>query len=799
MQQTKTLYEMWLWPEPNYTAMAASDASPHVPTLRWWRTAASSLIDAAALPSTAVDADPELISLRQSPLETFAVALEKALTSGPVCLSLAAGLPQFWFEFPWERLRLRGSTLTGRLVVVRRRLLTAEPPIFPEVGRVMVLDLWPPREIEQPFCNLANPATSIFVNRGAAARYAAQSSRDLNGLSALVVIAHGGEKPEAPFLDEQGRPWALPAGCSLPPLIVLLACGNRDGNLLEYASSLLEAGARTVLAPLGKLSAPSAAKALHGLLNAWQAGRPVAEALAAIAMADDSGHGARRLCLVGDPMLRVAACPTPWELPRQSLIQAVRAVLAVETVEKPDNPGDNGTLAALLERITLEAFQEDGERVWDGVQPAKGVRKRLREALALRLDGDQTQAKVLLHTLWQIQKDLSPLTRAWIVPLMHHLAESHNHTLLPGIEALRHAHDGNLPDGAAQRHGWAIGFYREGRYAQALHELGEGVSFLTITPDIEAAESLGLLVNCLIDLDLPDLIVGPMEQLTQATRGSSMEAAAQRFRLLDRRARLALRKGQPRAALVHFQRKRTEAPNHGEDGRRELAWLLYVAAWHEPLGEATTKLANEVLALLSDPAATTTAREQEKGNSNFSYLLRALGVYTWRTATAAGESDVGASTAACLVAHFSLLRQRLVVGDPGPFAMTLGYLLLYARTRSSAALGFNDAFLTSVWEEVRAALKDREYLLELAALQYLFKEDASTSLDDFQQMRAQAVAKLANFPSWVWKGMSLPLDFSATVERRANEERVLLWNIGPFAMTDNERVMKLVQQGLLPL
>jgi hypothetical protein len=236
---------------------------------------------------------------------------------------------------------------------------------------------------------------------------------------------------------------------------VLLACGDRDGNLLEYAAGLLEAGARTVLAPLGQLSAPRAAEALRGLLSAWQAGQPVAEALAAAAMADDSGHGARRLCLVGDPTLRVAACPTPRELPRQSLIQAVRTALAVATVEKPgDTSSNSGTLAALLERLTLEAFQGDGERVWDGEKPAKGVRKRLREDLALRYDfSGNAPARVLLHALLQIQADLPPLTRAWIVPLAHYLAEGHDQPLLSFIEALRHAPGGNLPDGAAQRHG----------------------------------------------------------------------------------------------------------------------------------------------------------------------------------------------------------------------------------------------------------------------------------------------------------------------------------------------------------
>lgn len=98
--------------------------------------------------------------------------------------------------------------------------------------------------------------------------------------------------------------------------------------------------------------------------------------------------------------------------------------------------------------------------------------------------------------------------------------------------------------------------------------------------------------------------------------------------LKDRLVRIALRRGQGEGtsdehivrALTLFYQKRHVSLATGENGERELAWLLYAAAWGRPT--RANNYAKEVQSALAD--LETVSRDIGSGNDTRLYLLRAL-------------------------------------------------------------------------------------------------------------------------------------------------------------------------------
>ncbi|RXL96522.1 CHAT domain-containing protein, partial [Citrobacter sp. AAK_AS5] len=80
----------------------------------------------------------------------------------------------------------------------------------------------------------------------------------------------------------------------LPPLVILLACGSDTGNLIHYGRKLLAHGARTLIAPFGRLDARAARDFLVQFLPRWSTGWRADTALQAAQARDETGWGARR-------------------------------------------------------------------------------------------------------------------------------------------------------------------------------------------------------------------------------------------------------------------------------------------------------------------------------------------------------------------------------------------------------------------------------------------------------------------------------------------------------------------------
>lgn len=636
---------------------------------------------------------------------------------------------------------------------------TATPPVLPPRANLVIADLWPETERDdgqspQLFRHLLDELPDTKLWRGIAAVERQMAHCDRSQQSLLVIIAHGSERHDAPpFRLADGRPWALPSGIGLPPLVILLACGNADHNLVAYGRRLRKAGVQTVLAPTGQLDARPADRFLRDFLHGWQAGQRVDELLWRTQRQPDREYGAGALVILGRSDVHVGPAYSPAGWPDAELERVARAL----------TPDCVPALQALLERLTRQCYRQDGD--------LEGAVDALYEALDLDYD-DRDREPLLLELLARHGSQWARLTQSWVLPYRIYLAEIYDHSLLP-TGSSRNPANADAPHACYHR---AKGQYRNGAYPRAVRELTTGLQALPPARwhQRSGLGLLGLLVNCLIDLNAPEPAQSVFDQLNLAlNRTSAGSAHRQLLNHWDRRARLALRHGQPEIALRHYQQKRQR---DSRDPDRELAWLLYVAAWAD-LPEAPGYAA-EVQATLQKLSVPDFVFG--RGNETPAYLLRALAVWAWRSADP--------KSAAGVMAWTDRLMERLgQVQDPGPFAMTLGYLHLYAR-RQPAVGNLPD------WTIIADALEREHYWFELASLSSLLQRPVAETrrvLDQFQALRANTGAELATLPDEL--DQRVTLNWPGMLEQReANERALLLAEQPPSAA-------HWVNQGMLPL
>lgn len=627
-------------------------------------------------------------------------------------LHLCADLPEDWHRFPHEWLTLDGRPLHDRLRVWRRVPRAAEPVSPARPAPVALFNLWPPADAVQPLADF--PLAPADVHRYDGRRWveALLRTQDLRAFSALCLVAHGSERADAlPFRLPDGALWELPPTQSLPPLVILLACGHCSGNLLDYAAALLERGASAVLAALGKLDARDGAALLPILLRGWLAGDRIGDALDA-AQAAVTWRGRGRLCLLGAGELRMGDAPAPADLATDRLAERARA-------------GEDAALRALLPRLTLDGFLRAGE-------PSQAT-SRLREHLRIPELGAPAENRSLLERLWPLAGDLPTLTRLWVSPLLAHLAEQHDHGRLNGcrrqLAQLARAH----PEFAGLYADWAKAEYRRGHYAQAAVATVDGLRGATGSDEI-SVRLLGLLILILIDLNLPEpgrAALDLRERRPDPLDGAFAEQ--ERFKDLESRGRLALRRGEHREALARFRRKRAQAPEHDENGWRELAWLLYAAALVGPI-EGDSQYAEECRTILAGRP------EPGTGNDGVLYLLRALAAWTWRRGDAAARD--------ALATWLPELEARLYGRqDIGPVGFALAYLHLDRRQRGGP-------LALPAWEDVEVGLEADRYFLELAIFGRLLERprpETEAWLTRHHRERRAALGVLApeNLPDWL--------------------------------------------------
>lgn len=673
----------------------------------------------------------------------------------PLSLCLARGLPSAWRDFPWEWLRAEGRFMHGQLVVTREAPFPEPAPGALASDRGVVLNLWPSAEPIQPAAGLHErwPGLRERRTRKLAEQYLTQGDPQTDGL--LIVIAHGSEASAvAPFRLPDGEDWALPTARGLPALVILLACGSDDGNLLAYGRTLLAAGARAVLAPVGQLDARAASASLRALLDAWLTqGTRLDEALRRAQTADAGSHGARRLCLLGEAGLYAAATTALEALDDARLDEVIARELA-----------DDGPPVALplrCERLTLYHYQKDGSLD------------------DLRTPFPKANEPAVLQRLGPVAATLSPAARQWVLPALAYLAEVHDPDWLPRLESLRAALERESPGGRlppAAHHHWAKSHYRQGRYGQAAAELAAGLSRLE--PGREARDGAGLM-GALLNVLNDQALVEPARQAEHLlehwlANQSGADIETLRLKHRDRRARLLLRSGRGEGAQLLWHRRWRENEDAGQPDDFALTWLLYLAAWYPCAeGQAYRDAVLESWGRLLP-------EEELKGNHNALYQMRALAAWAWRH----DDAEVAAALAGWIPwCDARLLNQPRQ--DPGPVGFTLLYLRLHAN-RNAPAWAASLPPLGRVTE----ALREWRYHLELAAFAALrgAADDARQAVEAFQRERRQVTAALRDLPP----ELGFP-DWDATLDQAETRERAALLDDLPATPE------RLAASGLLPL
>ncbi|MBZ4192680.1 MAG: hypothetical protein LAE24_00005, partial [Candidatus Contendobacter sp.] len=208
-----------------------------------------------------------------SPLADWLVARLRQTSRLHLCLT--ADLPAAWQRFPYEWLTLDGAPLHDRLQVWRYVPRTAEPPAPVRPAPVALLNLWPDTEAIQLLTGLAVSPIKVHRYDGRREIEALLRRQDVRTYSALCLIVHGSEPPHTlPFRLPDQSLWELPP-LPLPPLVILLACSDSNGKLIDYAATLLQRGAVTVLAALGQPDPRDAAALLPRLLQGWLTGERI--------------------------------------------------------------------------------------------------------------------------------------------------------------------------------------------------------------------------------------------------------------------------------------------------------------------------------------------------------------------------------------------------------------------------------------------------------------------------------------------------------------------------------------------
>lgn len=696
------------------------------------------------------------VDLRQGLYPDVHDLLDDQLQRGePVVVHLLANLPEGWQRFPYEWLQWRGRFLHGKLVVVRHApaSIWQVPPTVVS-GEAVLFDLWTEADARSPaagpFRGLGG-LHGLNVLRGLGPVTAFLKHRNLGALALLAIASHGSELcGQSPFRLREGCLWELPWDEPMPPVILLLVCGNDRYNLLDYATRLMDRGASAVIAPTGQLDATAASGFLRDFLRRRESGERLDALLAASQREDISGLGARRLLLIGNGALRLCTAPTS------------------------SSSGKNGftsseQMAEFCNRTTLRAALEDAgqDRVIDwlyvgtGTDPLDPASER----------GLLESADAALPRCWS-------LTTAWLLPHLAYLADKYDHSRLETYEVLHRALRSSPPRTAYGQFGWAKLYYRHGHVLAAMNELVEGLRLLDpASPcDEGGAALMGHLVNALIDLNLPRTGQWVFDRLDAclAGKGDSLQDRYRSHRL-DRAARLAVRQGQVAKALTFYRLRHAEAMHEGLNGARELSWLLYLHAWN---GTPTSEIVDAVLALL--PLRTPDCLDTTSTNDSEGYLLRALAAWAWR----AGDADLTA-----WLNHWTdVLIQRSCSQDPDPYAQALAFIHLLARR-----LGTDHADLPD-WGVVQALLESRHQWLDEALLDWLagYMEDCSRALARFQAMRRDQLRALTRLPGWL--GLADTTGWEAEIDLREHQERSALAN----APGDNPWAV-LAPLGLVPI
>lgn len=411
----------------------------------------------------------------QDPQKTNTLILDKSLTDA-------------WHKIPWERLNWRGQKLAQFWKIIRLAnvIETSNEKAF-SVQNTLIWDQWENDDLSV----LSEMTRRCKIKQ---IQKDVDDGIDVGGYRRLVIFAHGGEKDDRLFLDNEKKPWNPELPKTLPPEVFIIACASYHGNFHQFVQQCLARGAKTVICGHGKLDAQSMLDALATFVNEE---KPAYEIL--------------------------------WEL-------------QAKTDDK--KLGDVNWL-----RIYGDApISEFDFTLFKSFQTNKfePVFKQFK-ALGFQTLLEQTQAN---KNHWQ-------LTQHCLLSCALYLAEKEAHSELESLrQQLKNIPIQSNQLLIESHYSMANAFRRDGKYPLAIDALISVLKQDDIfTNNVEQrVRILRSLLNDLIDLNLvipAKTIADTIEFLLQ----NELDCPEENFKFLDQKARLAIRKGCISVAVNFYQKK----------------------------------------------------------------------------------------------------------------------------------------------------------------------------------------------------------------------------------------------------
>lgn len=694
-----------------------------------------------------------------------------------------------WQRGLFEHLSLGGTPLPRRVVFEREAPNEYDgTPVA--VGDGLVLNTWFGTADDEPQQVIPRVGPGVQLRNGYHSVTAElHTNRNLCALSSLAIIAHGACDAKAPHLahspflarraarDESTEvSWSLP-DCTLPPLVIILACSSDRLELVEYARTLLDRGARCVLAPSGRIDASAAARFVAAFLDHWRAGKTVAEVI----------HFLRdtywtnlldRLWIMGSGELRhgvVDRIASPDSLPHLPT-RELTALLQ-------ESDARTIATAALADRATLRSLQ--------AAAGPRGAMTLLSNNLDYTrcADSDEKGHALLAQLDAAYSSCLAP-TRAWLASFLMGLGERYDHEVMNRYRLVPERVAKSTFGTALLMRLTAVADARDGHYLSSARSLARGFEILQgLREDspLDRLELAATVISHLVDFNLPQ----SAERLAQRIRREldaldPDDRSVLEFKLRDRLARIAFRQGDIELALARMLKKFDTARTSGEGGLRELSWLVYFAAWRpgEPIKAHLEWVSQSIQAVREiEAAGELDPAEQPAGNSHLSYLLRALSAWHW----ARPEQNLGRRLSGWIARAIDQIHRPHA--DPGPWGFFLAYL---------AAAGSDDA--AREWPTARAQMIDKEYRLETVGLEHLRglrSADHAEILREFQQTRATLTGILQ--PALLNSGMIHSADVALLDTECSERDRIEHQVFDSLAAEPAQRRLSLLRSGLAPM
>jgi len=712
----------------------------------------------APLPHSLNDLKPEFSKLREGLItlslkellgNEIASTFESWIINRPanktLCINLLNSLPEQWQSLPLERCQYNGTPLSHYAQIIRNAPLPKKALAQSLSSKTTLLNTWPAKAYDENFfADLPRDFTHVHLGlKGVDKRF---KHNNVANQSLLCVIAHGNEDDtKRPLLSEcEQHTWAiLPK--PLPPLVIILACGGKQGNLHDYALKLLQEepdppnnegvstayGAKTVLVAYSKLDAAQANVFIKNFLKKWQTGQSANGILYQLQQERNSEHAAMRLHVIGQSQLRQviaeknnhaqALVPSSWE----ELIVNART--------------DDNALVMLLNHLTRHILVEYSN--------IESVVDALYTALDYEYNDPQEEKHLVYDRLNRVYSVCDHLTKAWLSCFLLYLSSMHNHNQITFYEKEASELE-SIPMAGREIFLFhrAQAKCRERNYVKAIQMFIEGITSLSQrkkTCSEAEYKFFEMAVNLLVDVSLTNMAMYFFKKANKCINSSAIDNKQhlnEVFTQLDREARLLARIGDSdneekgelglRKGIGLLNKKRHKAMHSRKaNGERELSALLLFSAWQENPELSYLKTALKVLHKTEQMTQNIT---DEIGNSGKLYLLKGVANWAWQ------QHDKEAIKLLAPYKPFLIklcLQAEQQEQDSGPLGAIMAYMHLMDK---------DDETIKQAWNAIAYKMQSQFHYFELTMFYALMNEEKKSAVyyKEFKEQQQSVLDEL---------------------------------------------------------